>query len=77
MLDDDAVFAVVEIFLQHNNQAEEIALDGFPGNAAQLDWLVERLAPTYQLDFRYVPVDFETARRRSETRQVCFACDGA
>lgn len=76
MLSDALVFDAVESFLTENSRAERIIMDGFPGNAAQLDWLVERLAGDYCLDWRYVPVDFETARRRSELRQVCFACDG-
>lgn len=76
MLDDETVFAAVAAFLEENSGAAEIALDGFPATPAQLDWVVNHLGRAYRLEFRYIPVDFETARRRSEVRQVCFACDG-
>ena len=76
MLNDEIVFAAAEAFLEENCEAEAIALDGFPATPAQLDWVAEQLGKAYRLEFKYVPVDFETARRRSESRMVCFACDG-
>lgn len=76
LLNDALVFQAVEHFLSKWSTSEQVLFDGFPATAEQLDWIERRLQGERQMEFQYCPVDFSTARLRSQQRHVCFFCDG-
>lgn len=76
LLDDERVFAAVRTFLRAHETAAHIVFDGFPGNTAQLEWVMSELPQAYDISFLYLSTDRETALRRALARRVCFHCDG-
>lgn len=75
-LPDNIVFEAAEEFIAQNKESDEIAFDGFPGNAKQFLWLQKLLSGKYIIEIQYCSINKKEAYLRMQRRFVCSTCDG-